>query len=191
MKKNVLYLLIFLFAGSSFSLAQEKIEREVKVKPSEVPISARSWLKDSFEKVKKPKWFLEFSQEGKAYEAKFWWEEHYHSVKFDSLGNLKDVEIEISAEEMPIESWANVQSYFKGEFVDYSVQKIQRQIIGSESDVEDFFDEGEKEGITLRYEIVFDGKKDNWQVWEALFDENGSFMTLIRVQTKPVDHLIF
>ncbi|GMQ29807.1 hypothetical protein [Algoriphagus confluentis] len=191
MKRNVLILLIVWMASWSVSFAQDKVEREVRVKSDEVPDRAKSWLKDAFEKVKRPKWFLEYSQAGKAFEAKFWWEKHYHSVKFDSLGKLIDVEIEIAKEEMPSSSWAKITSYFESEFEEYSVMKIQRQLVGEESDVEDFFDEEETEGITLRYEIEFHGKKDSWQIWEALFDEGGEFISLVRVQIRPVDNLIF
>lgn len=173
------------------SLAQEKTEREVGVKPSEVPDAAKSWLKDAFEKVKRPKWYLEYSQDGQAFEAKFWWEKHYHSVKFDSLGKLIDVEIEISKDEMPSSSWEKIQGYFQSEFEEFSVMKIQRQLIGDESDLEDFFDEKETEGVTIRYEIVFQGKKGVWQIWEGLFDEQGAFISIVRVQMRSVDNLIF
>lgn len=172
-------------------MAQEKVEREVKAKASEVPSSARDWLKDAFEEVKKPKWFIEYSQLGKAYESKFWWDKHFYSVKFDSLGNLMDVEIEIGSHEIPSDSWSKIQTYFSKEFDEYSVKKIQRQLTGNESDIEDYFDENEKDKVIIRYEIVFEGKKETWQLWEGLFDENGEFLSLIRVQTRSVDNLIF
>ncbi|WP_338219068.1 hypothetical protein [Algoriphagus sp. oki45] len=187
------FLILFLFSSFSsvFSFAQEKSEREVRVKASEVPSSAKDWLKDAFEEIKRPKWYLEFSLEGKAFEAKFWREKHFHSVKFDSLGRLVDVEIEITKKEMPEESWLAIESYLESEFEEFAVQKIQRQLIGEEGDVEDYFDENETEGVKIRYEIVFEGKKENWQLWEALFDESGAFLTLVRIQVKPVDNLIF
>lgn len=191
MLRYILFSLVLCLGLALTSRAQDKIEREVGVKPSEVPDSAKSWLKDAFEKVKRPKWFLEYSQDGQAFEAKFWWEKHYHSVKFDSLGKLMDVEIEISKDEMPSKSWEEIQGYFQSEFEEFSVMKIQRQLIGDESDLEDFFDEEETEGVTIRYEIVFQGKKGSWQIWEGLFDEQGAFISIVRVQMRSVDNLIF
>ncbi|GAB2490786.1 hypothetical protein [Algoriphagus taiwanensis] len=191
MLRYILFSLVLCLGLALTSRAQDKTEREVGVKPSEVPDPAKSWLKDAFEKVKRPKWFLEYSQDGQAFEAKFWWEKHYHSVKFDSLGKLMDVEIEISKDEMPPTSWEEIQGYFQSEFEEFSVMKIQRQLIGDESDLEDFFDEEETEGVTIRYEIVFQGKKGAWQIWEGLFDEQGAFISIVRVQMRSVDNLIF
>lgn len=185
----ILFLSVFWTSISAFS--QEKIEREVKVKPSQVPAPAKQWLSDAFENLRKPKWYLEYSQTGKAFEAKFLWKKYFYSVEFDSIGGLQDVEIEIHSSEIPPDSWKQIQRYFSEEFKEVSVQKIQRQLIGSESDVEDFFDENESEGITIRFEIVFEGKIDTWQVWEGLFDELGVLISVIKVQQRPTDNLVF
>jgi hypothetical protein len=61
----------------------------------------------------------------------------------------------------------------------------------TEPDFEDFFDENETKGITIRYEIVFEGKSEAWQVWEALFDESGLLISVIKVQPRPLDNLVF
>ena len=185
---------ILLFAISLLPLlcfSQEKVEREVGIKSSKVPNHAKEWLLDAFEEVKKPKWYLEYSQNGRAYEAKFLFKSYFYSVKFDSLGALMDVEIEIDRKEIPQNTWIQIQSYFESSYEDIKIQKIQRQLIGDESDVEDYFDEDKKEGVTIRYEIVFDGKNESWAKWEALFDDQGKLISIIRVQERPVDNLIF
>ena len=187
--RSILFIGCLLISFLSFS--QEKIERETKVKASKVPISAREWLSDAFEGLRKPKWYLEYSQSGLAYEAKFIWQSYFYSVKFDSLGILQDVEIEIQQNEIRAEVWQAMQRYFSGEFREIRIQKIQRQLLGDQSDLEDFFDENETKGITIRYEIVFEGKSEAWQVWEALFDESGLLISVIKVQPRPLDNLVF
>lgn len=187
--RTILSLLIFWISFSAFS--QEKIERELKVKPSQVPTPAKEWLADAFEDLRKPKWYLEYSQTGKAFEAKFIWKKYFYSVEFDSLGKLQDVEIEIPSSEIPTETWTKIQGYFFEEFQEVSVQKIQRQLIGKEDDIEDFFSENESEGISIRFEIVFEGKNETWQVWEGLFDEHGTLISVIKVQSRPLDNLVF
>lgn len=187
--RTILSLLVFWISFSAFS--QDKTEREVKIKSSQVPIFAKEWLSDAFENLRKPKWYLEYSQKGKAFEAKFSRNGHLYSVEFDSLGKLEDVEIEILYSEIPTETWTKIRNYFSDEFKEISVQKIQRQLIGSESDLKDFFHENESERITVQYEIVFQGKNDSWQVWEGLFDEKGSLISIIRVQLRPLDNLVF
>lgn len=188
---KILPILFFSFGIFNVSFSQEKIERETGIKSREVPTAARDWLKDAFEEVKRPKWYLEFSQNGKSYEAKFNYQGHFHSVEFDSLGNIQDVEIEIKESEVPAEVWKEIQSHFDSEYRQVKVEKIQRQLTGSESDLEDFFDEDEDEGIIMRYEIVFQGKKELWELWEALFDDSGKFLSILKVQIRPTDNLIF
>lgn len=156
-----------------------------------MPSPAKVWLSDAFEKLRKPKWYLEYSQSGIAYEAKFLWEKYFYSVKFDSLGSLQDVEIEIEQTEISKEAWVGIERYFAGEFKEVSIQKIQRQLIGKESDLEDFFDEDQRDGVTIRYEIVFQGKNEAWHLWEVLFDEVGSLISIIKVQQRPLDNLVY
>lgn len=175
--------------NSSFS--QNKIERESSIKSRDVPSDAIDWIKDSFENVKRPKWYLEYSQNGKSYEAKFNYMGHFHSVEFDSLGNVQDVEIEIEETEVAPDVWAVIQSYFVSEYQQVKVEKIQRQLTGSKSDLENFFDEDEIQGIVTRYEIVYQGKNKLWELWEALFDDSGHFISKLKVEIPPSNNLIF
>lgn len=188
---KILPILIFSLGIFNGLFAQEKIERETGIKPREVPSAAKDWLKDAFEDVRRPKWYLEYSQTGKSFEAKFNYQGHFHSVEFDSLGNVQDVEIEIKESEIPAEVWKEIQSYFDSEYKQVKVEKIQRQLTGSIDDLEDFFDEQEDEDIVTRYEIVFQGKNELWDLWEALFDDSGKFLSILRVQIRPTDNLIF
>lgn len=189
--KKIIPILFFSFGIFYASFSQEKIEKESGIKASQVPEPAREWLEDAFEDIKKPKWYLEISQLGKSYEAKFQFKDHYYSVEFDSLGNIQDVEIEINQSEVSPEVWTEIQSYFDTAYEQVKVEKIQRQLTGSSSALEDYFDEGETDGITIRYELVFQGKKEAWELWEGLFDESGKFLSQLKVQIRANDNLIF
>ena len=188
---RILAILFLCLGVFNFCFSQEKIEKESGIKSREVPSTAKNWLKYAFENVQKPKWFLEYSQNGKSYEAKFQYQGHFYSVEFDSIGNVEDVEIEIKETEISVEVWKGIQSYLESIFDQVKVEKIQRQLTASKSDLEDFFDGGENEGIVIRYEIVSQGKKDHWELWEALFDDSGKFLSKLRVQIRPNDNLIF
>lgn len=188
---KILPILFFSLGISNFSFSQEKIEKESRIKSREVPAAARDWLKDAFESARKPKWYLEYSQNGKSYEAKFQYQDHFHSVEFDSLGMVEDVEIEIKESELSREVWTEIQAYFDLTYEQVKVEKIQRQFTGSPSDLEDFFDEAEDEGIVIRYEIIYQGKNGFWELWEGLFDNSGKFLNKLKVQIRPVDNLIF
>lgn len=188
---KIIPILLFSFGIFNFCFSQDKFERETSIKPSHVPSKATEWLSDAFEKVNKPRWFLEFSQNGKSYEAKFFYQGHYHSVEFDSLGKVEDVEIEINKSEMESDVWEAIQAYFDSEYEQVKVEKIQRQLTGSESDLEDYFDEEEDEDVEVRYEIVYQAKKGHWELWEALFDDSGKIISKLKVTIRPNDNLIF
>ncbi len=183
--------LVFFLGLSGFCFSQEKIEKEVSVKAQEVPSAARVWLKDAFESTKNPRWFMEYSQAGKSFEAKFRSKDHFYSVEFDSVGNVQDVEIEIDKSEIASEVWQEINAYFDTQYEQVKVEKIQRQYTGSPEALEDFFDEEERENLTVKYEIVFQGKKGQWELWEALFDDAGRFESILKVQIRPNDNLIF
>lgn len=163
----------------------------MRIKAREVPEKAMNWLNDSFEDIKKPKWYLEYSQIGKSYEAKFSFCGYFYSVEFDSLGKIEDVEVEIPKSKVSEEVWKKIGTYFESEFSQVKVEKVQRQFTGEPDDLEDFFDEQEVEGVTTRYEIVFEGKKEIWELWEALFDESGNFISVLKVEIRLNDNLIF
>lgn len=187
-----IFVILFLSIGIfNFSFSQEKIEKESGIKSREVPSAAKDWLKDSFENVRKPKWILEYSQNGKSYEAKFHYQDHFYSVEFDSSGNIEDVEIEIKESEIPVGVWKEIQSHLESTYDQVEVEKIQRQLTGSKSDLEDFFDEEGNEGVEIRYEIVFQGKNEFWELWEGLFDDSGKFISKLKIQIRLNDNLIF
>jgi hypothetical protein len=189
--KKIIPTLFFSFGIFYASFSQEKIEKESGIKADQVPKPAIEWLEDAFENIKKPKWYLEISQQGKSFEAKFQFKDHHYSVEFDSLGNVQDVEIEIKESEISPEVWQNIQGYFDAEFDQVKVEKIQRQLSGPDAALEDYFDEEENQGIVIRYELVFQGKKEIWELWEGLFEENGRFISKLKVQIRANDNLIF
>ncbi|MFC3878712.1 hypothetical protein ACFOSV_00905 [Algoriphagus namhaensis] len=197
--KNLPYLvfalaLSFLFAGFGLSAkAQDKVEREKKVKKSEVPSPAKKWLKDAFETLKSPKWYLETNESGYSYEAKFKWNDQYYSVEFDSLGVIEDVEIELNFEELAAEVQQNLNQYFSEGYKNYKIRRLQIQYSGHPDDLEDLFDENEMEGLEVRYEIEFVGTDIDGlsQFWEGLFDEKGVFISRRKIITPPNENLIF
>ncbi|WP_297336305.1 hypothetical protein [Algoriphagus sp.] len=176
-----------------FSQENIKIEREVGIKERQVPGAAVDWLYDAFEKVKKPNWFQEFYQDGFSYEAKFKMGGNYYSVEFDSLGIIEDVEVELELEELDRMVQDKLKSYFSENYQVYKINKIQIQYTGKKGDLEDFFDENEKEGITVRYEIEYRGKESNKvdEIWEGTFTADGVLLTRRKIDIRITDNLIF
>lgn len=173
---------------SSALQAQTKAEKEERVKASVVPALAREWLEDAYENDPRVKWYREVTSGHKSFEAKFRWKGHRHSVEFDTTGTIEDIEIEVSWKSLPAELRDSLQSYFST-YQKYQIRKIQRQLTGEPEDLEDAIDENEREGITVRYEIEFQGKtEDQNELWEGLFDEKGNLLRRRKIVLRPTDN---
>lgn len=193
LEKALQLVLILLLFTTVRAFAQDKVERELKVKTSTVPKDARDWLEDAFETTKSPKWYKEINESGYSYEAKFKLDGQFFSVEFDSIGNIQDVEIEMSLEELSPEVQENLNTYFSTEYKNHKIRRLQIQYSGYAEDLEDLFDENEFENLEIRYEVEFTGTDLDGlsQFWEGLFDEKGKFIRKRRIITPPTENLIF
>lgn len=192
--KTIRNLLLLLFLLSSISVfGQDKVEREVGIKQKQVPLEARKWLKDAFETVRKPKWYKEFSELGYSFEAKFKLNGRFHSVEFDSLGKILDVEIELEWEGLSEEVKANLTSHFQGTLQGFKLEKIQIQYSGLPEDLEDFFDEEEIEGVLIQYEIEYQAEDQSEviRLWEGTFSSEGKFVKSRKIEVREAFNQIF
>ncbi len=174
-------------------VAQDKLERELRVKEKEVPKPARDWLYDAFETTKRPKWYQEIFESGYSFEAKFKLLGKFYSVEFDSLGAIQDVEIEMGFEELSTEVQSGLNAYFSSEYKSSDIKRLQIQYSGEADDLEDFFDEDSLEGILVRYEIEYIGidKTGASELWEGLFSDKGEFIRKRKIVLTPSENLIF
>jgi len=174
-------------------LGQDKLEQEVRVRAQQVPLEARKWLKDAFESVRKPKWYKEFSELDYSFEAKFKLKGRFHSVEFDSLGNVLDVEIEIEWESLSEEVKANLTLHFEGTLRRFKLEKIQIQYSGLPGDLEDFFDEEETDGVLIQFEIEYQAEDQSEviRIWEGTFSSDGKFLTHRRIIVRELFNLSF
>lgn len=195
MKRSLKFIFTLLFFGmiTGSLFAQDKIERELRVKEKEVPKDAREWLVDAFESTKKPKWYQEVFESGYSYEAKFKLKGKFYSVEFDSLGRIQDVEIEMDVEELPKEVRTGLEDYLSADYKSSDIKRIQIQYSGEADDLEDFFDENSLEGILTRYEIEFIGLDEAGasELWEGLFSEEGKLINKRKIILTPSENLIF
>lgn len=196
MKKRTLgfiYILLFFGVITGPLVAQNKIEREFGIKEKEVPKEASDWLYDAFETTKRPKWYKELSESGFSYEAKFKHEGKFHSVEFDSLGRVEDVEIELKVGELSKEAQSGLNTYFSGAYKNSDLKRIQIQYSGEPNDLEDFFDENMLEGILIHYEIEYIGLDEfgDSQLWEGLFSDGGLLLSKRKIILSPSENLIF
>lgn len=189
MKYIIILLLLFLSFATTLS-AQIKSEREYRIKRSEVPEEAREWLNDTFEAFKWIKWYHQIDNDIESYEAKFRYKGSKFSVNFDTSGKVADVEFIIETNDIPEETRNTISAYLVSNFKKHRILKIQEQLLGLPDDLEDYFDEDEREGITRNYEIEFHGVTETQnELWEGLFDEDGNLILLRQIEQEPTFNL--
>lgn len=183
----------FLLLGIASISAQEKYEREHRIKKSEFPSKAFDVIKDKLSDVKRIKYYKEIDSATTSYEVKFKKDQLWYSIEFSKEGDLEDIEITIKAIDLPNDSYENIQNYLKTNFTSFKIQKIQQQYV-----LENSVDETLKKAFqnlmisSMNYELIVDGKKDKeYQEFEILFNAEGFFKSSRKSLPPNYDHVLY
>lgn len=171
-------------------VAQQKFEREFKVKATEVPLTARSFV-DSLQIKNRIVWIKEQSFNGVTYEAKFKWNGLHYSIEFDTTGALEDVEVDMHYKSLPDSVRQKLDKVFTIDFKKHGIHKTQLQYTGPASDVFLFL----KGNTTLstivkRYEVEVVGTAGRFRkLYEYLFSSDGALIRRNEVVVRNSDNL--
>ena len=190
MKIKLAFSLLLFFISASGLLAQEKFEKEYRLKTETVPLLARQFV-DSLPFNRRIKWYAEVSELGKTVEAKTKFERRRYSVEFDSAGKLLDVEIGISFEDIPEKVRAEITRNLAAEFEKFSLKKIQEQLTGTRENLLAHLAQGQqKAGLTTRYELIVKGSKDGEKhEFEFTFSAQGQQEKKAKLVFRNTDNL--
>lgn len=180
--------LFLLIACCIHARAQEKFEREYRLKKENIPSKAVEFVK-KFNFDRAVKWFGEESLQGKSIEAKVKFNKTKYSIEFDTLGNLQDVEIEIPFQKIQKNSAQKIQEFFAKDFQKFKIIKIQKQFSGTPAEVlNDLKNNGNSSSI--KYEIVVKGKDQSGRnLYEYTFSSAGDFEKKEKIIFRNSDHL--
>lgn len=183
---------ILLLFVSFMAIGQDKVEKESRIKSSEVPRLAIDFIYKTYNDSVKVKWYLEESENGKSYEAKLKWNENRHSIEFNLEGHIEDIEINAKAESLPQNVLETVEEELTANFEKFKIRKIQIQYSGTSSQLSNAIKNLEYKNVLKKFEIVFEAKDENQLgLWEGLFDENGKIVSKRRIIEKPSNNLDF
>ncbi|WP_118194213.1 hypothetical protein [Albibacterium indicum] len=191
MKHTWLLVVLFLMVNSLYS--QDKFEKESRIKSSEVSMKATDYVESIFSGSQKIKWYLEENLEGMAVEAKIKENRTIYSIKFDTLGNLQDIEFIQRFDQLPIRAQQKITDYFQGNYDRYKIRKIQIQWIGDANLLRSvLLKETQSQQYEVNYEIVFSGRKDgDRQSYEAIFSDTGEHIKTKKIISRNLNHLIY
>jgi hypothetical protein len=184
------FILIMLFALSVHGFAQYKYEKESRVKKSDVPANAISFV-DSISFSSSVKWYKEIGFNTISYEAKTKYKSKKHSIEFSDDGSFEDIEIEIESNEIPSETFNIISKYLSEKHNKYSIEKIQIQFSGNKNLILEYLQNTRTSiGIVTNYEIVISGKVDgSFTMLEYLFSKNGEFIQKTQITLNRTENI--
>jgi len=187
-KLRIPVILILLFTATGLR-AQTKIEREFRIRETEVPAAAKDFVA-SCGFGGKVKWYREENGSTISYEAKTRHKGKKYSIEFSEGGVLEDAEVLTRMKSLAPEPAASIKSILTGEFNQYRVEKVQLQYSGSETAVREAVKTGKTSGCTVKYELVVAGSSasENGH-FEMLFDAAGILLERVKIAERGTENI--
>lgn len=175
-------------APAAFS--QVKYEREVRIRPAEVPARARAFAEAALG-AQKVRWYQEINLDFFSYEAKVKKGGRCYSIEFDSSGRIQDVEIEVDFSGLDAVLGQKIVSTLSGMFSSHKITKTQMQWSGGEMSLSELVRSGATEKpYTERVEIVLKCREAGRpKLYEALFDTSGTLLSKLEIVPRNTDNL--
>lgn len=185
---SVFFLFVLVISNSLF--AQEKFERESRIKEIEVPQKALQFIDSSYLKTK-IRWYKEIGLKNVSFEAKLIQNRTAYSVEFDSLGFIEDVEVEVDWVDLEQAIKDIISSHLEKDCSKYKIIKVQKQYSGNESELLRFITNQElNQSLSKKYELIVRCKKQQeTSLFEILFDHQGHPISISKIVFKNSSHL--
>ena len=194
MNRYSLICMLLFFAGIPL-LAQEKYEREFRIRKAQFPESAYTAVKGYLNNARRIRFYKEIDSSRQSFEIKFKKDRLHYSIEFDESGGLEDVEIRVKAVDLPNESYNAVVSFLEATFEKHRIRKIQQQYPRDafSSDAETLKKAFQNLLLPqLKYELIILGKKEaGYNEYEVLFDSEGNFIKLRKALPANYDHVLY
>lgn len=182
-------ILLVLFASADL-FAQEKFEKESRIKQRDVPQKALEFI-DSVNVKAKLKWYVEEGMNRRSIEAKFGQNKKRYSIEFDTLGHVEDVEIELLQNELTTAINDAINNQLKKDCLKYKIEKIQVQYSGTEQALlAKLKNRPTSEKLIVKYEVVVKcTSKNKVELLEYLFNDTGTVLSTSTIVFKNSSHL--
>jgi hypothetical protein len=170
--------------------AQQKFERESRLKPDKVPKQAMQFI-EAVDMNTRWKWYFEENFEGNSVEAKTKYSGRRYSVEFDTSGNIQDVEVQIPWNELDENVRRNILKSLDSLYLRHSIIKIQIQYSAEEpvllailNNKAEFSESG------IQYETEVKGRKTGRpKLYEITFTKEGKLKDISEIIFRSTDNL--
>ena len=190
--------IFFLFLAFNFAVfcasAQNKMEREHRIKKSQFPEKALQYINERLVDARRIRFYKETDSATVSYEVKFKKDRLKYSIEFGETGILEDIEILIKPIDIPDETYAKINLYLKQNFISYRINRLQQQYEVGENDAETTLKHAFQNLMLpyIKYELIVAGKQDKaYEQFEILFDSDGNFMKKRKSLPPNYDHVLY
>lgn len=183
-------LYVFLGVCSSSVSAQEKFEKESRIKKKDIPERAKHFI-DSLQLQVKVKWYKEETLNQESIEAKYKLQDTHYSIEFNKEGLVEDVEKEIVFEQLVATQKKSITNSIEKECSKYVVKEVQRQYTGCNEELLAFLINGTTtKPLTVKYEVVVKcTHAAGVNLFEYLFSDEGLLLSKQKIVFKNSSHL--
>lgn len=194
MKKFSIFLVLFMTVQSVL-FAQNKYEREYRIRKSQFPEKAMAYIQEKLNDARRIRYYKETDSAKISYEVKFKKDQLWYSIEFDKQGALEDIEILIKSIDIPNDTFESIQNYLTTHFKKHRIRKIQQQYPFSEKEPVEKTVKSAFQNLILpsiNYELIVAGKKEkNFEKFEVLFDAGGNFKSIRKSLPPNYDHVLY
>jgi len=186
---------LFLLLSGFFQpdlFAQQKLERESRMKSADVPQAALRFI-EAVEMQTRWKWYYEENLVGNSIEAKTKYRGKWYSVEFDTSGRIQDVEVEINMQEMDEPVHRNISKSLDSMFFQHHMNKIQIQYSAEKNVLLAILNmKRDHTDSKIQYEIVVKGKRRGRpKLYELTFSDKGELLDSAEIIFRNTSNLEF
>ncbi len=185
-------LLLLSFAPAS---AQQKQEREFRIRKAQFPESAREVMEPYLEDVRRLRYYKEIDSARSSFEMKFKHRRLHYSVEFTPEGELEDAEVLIKPVDIPNESLDAIRTHLKETYGRYRIRKIQQQYPRASfaSDTQTLKNAFQNLLLPeIRYELVIQTRQESGLAhFEILYDSEGRLLRIRESLPPNYNHVLY
>lgn len=191
--KKYLFLIVII---TCFQLdAQVKNEREYRIDLSAFPEKSQQTLKQIPEKAIRIRFYKETDNDKHSFESKFKFDGHWHSVEFDTKGQLEDIEIKVGKSKIDERILDAIESYLDQNFEKFEYVKIQKQFLqNSDATDSEFLLSVLNKAINSQpnWELILMVKiKKTYEIQEITFDDKGQFINSRKLVPTSYENIMY
>lgn len=189
------FVLILAVCIGFIASAQNKYEREYRIRKVQFPENALAYIEQGLVDVKRIRFYKETDSNTISYKVKFKKDRLWYGIAFSKIGALEDIEIVIKSIDIPDESFVAMNSYLTSNFKKYKIRKIHQQYLVTDiNNMEETVKNAFQNLMlpTINYELIITGKKEKkFEQHEVLFDSAGNFKSIRKSLPPNYDHVLY